>query len=327
MNDTPKSLRELWSCLKKNARSLLIYGGLPVLAVVSIVLFTAVLSGKAKTDLPATPSESGSSSVTPPSVPEESTPPEPDSQSSGTESSASESTPVSDPDPFSRPSLDAETLAAYRQAVEENQDVKAWLNIPGSNINDPVLQAHDNSFYLDKGLNKSYYYWGSIFAHFRNNMSAADKLSRNTVLFGHNKNDGILFGDLLNFSEQSYAEEHRFITLTVDDTTTYWVIFSVMDCEVNNEVFYYINANPTNDEMMDIVLQAMDRSFWDYDLEVDFTDRLLTLSTCTYKYTYASGTSREDVRFVVMARELRPGESAADFSALTPNADRRQPAF
>ena len=46
MNDKPKNLRELWAYVRKNARSLLIYGGLPVLAVISIILFTVVLSSR-----------------------------------------------------------------------------------------------------------------------------------------------------------------------------------------------------------------------------------------------------------------------------------------
>ena len=332
MNDKPKNFRELWAYIRKNARSLLIYGGLPVLAVISIILFTVVLSNRSQ-PVSAPFETSGANIPVSRTEPETSGPENDASDPSGVTSGAEEpsgsgsSSPVSDLDPSAQLSLDAETMQAYRDAEAENADVKAWLTIPGSNVSDPVLQAHDNSFYLDKGLNKSYYDWGSIFAHFRNNLTAADKLSRNTVLFGHNKNDGLLFGELMEFSDEQYAASHRIVTLTVGDTTTYWVIFSVMDCEVNNDVFYYINANPSNDELTDIVLQAMDRSFWDFDLEVDFTDRLLTLSTCTYKYTYASGASREDVRFVVMARELRPGEAVGDFAAISPNTDRRQPQF
>lgn len=322
MNEKPR-VRAVLQYIRENARNLLVYGGLPTLAVASVILFTIVLSGR--TNTVSEPSvESSTASVPPSSASDSSAANEPyESESVDSETSA----PVSDVDPSAQLSLDIGTLRAYQEAVEQNADVKAWLTIPGSNINDPVLQAHDNSFYLDKGLNKSYYYWGSIFAHFRNNLASVNRLSRNTVLFGHNKNDGLLFGDLIHFSDEQYAAEHRIMTLTIGEDTTYWVIFSVMDCEVNNDVFYYINANPSNDELTDIVLQAMDRSFWDFDLEVDFTDRLLTLSTCTYKYAYENGVSRDDVRFVVMARELRPGETVSSFNSISPNPDRRQPQF
>lgn len=215
------------------------------------------------------------------------------------------------------------------EAQKINSDVKAWLYFPGTKVDYPVLQAHDNNFYLEKNLEKKYSWWGSIFAHFRNNLSDASLLPRNTVLFGHNKDDGLMFGELLDLSELSYAKEHRYITLTLQGKTTYWEIFSVMDCEVNNEVFYYINANnPSDQEMTDIITQAQERSFFDYGIEVSAQDNILTLSTCTYKYTFPSGTYRDDVRFVVMARLLTDSQTFQEsWPELELNSDRRTPKF
>lgn len=215
------------------------------------------------------------------------------------------------------------------EAQEENNDVKAWLYFPGTKVDYPVLQAHDNNFYLEKNLEKKYFWWGSIFAHFRNNLSDIEQLPRNTVLFGHNKDDGLMFGELLELSELSYAKEHRYLILTFQEKTTYWEIFSVMDCEVNNEVFYYINANnPSTQEIADIITQARDRSFYDYDIDVSPQENILTLSTCTYKYTFPSGTYRDDVRFVVMARLLdKEALPEGPWPELTVNTDRRTPQF
>ena len=215
------------------------------------------------------------------------------------------------------------------EAQKTNSDVKAWLYFPGTKVDYPVLQAHDNNFYLEKNLEKKYSWWGSIFAHFRNNLSEASQLPRNTVLFGHNKDDGLMFGELLDLSELSYAKEHRYITLTLQGKTTYWEIFSVMDCEVNNEVFYYINANnPSDQEIADIIAQAQERSFFDYGIEVSTQDNILTLSTCTYTYTFPSGTYRDDVRFVVMARLLKDSQAPeGPWPEMEINSDRRTPKF
>ena len=48
-----------------------------------------------------------------------------------------------------------------------------------------------------------------------------------------------------------------------------------------------------------IITEARDRSEYDYDVTVSGTDKILTLSTCSYKYG-----RRKDVRFVVMAKLL-----------------------
>lgn len=310
-----KSIRDFARLLRDNWKNILFYIGLPGVAVASIVLFTvATLNRDAGIDYSF--SQSISQPVYRPST----------GQNASSQDGPSLSSAVEDPDPFG--SSDQQIAKDYAAALARNSDVVAWLQLPDSSINYPVLQAHDNNFYLDKDLDKSYSYWGSIFAHFRNNLTNPANLPRNTVLFGHNKNDGKLFGELLEFSDPDYAKAHRYLTLTIDNTTTYWLIFAVMDCEVNNDVFYYINANnPSDDEMHDIIEQSLDRSFYDYDLPVDSSDHILTLSTCTYKYTFPSGAYREDVRYVVMARQVREGETLNALPDPAVNPDRRTPNF
>ncbi len=314
--DVRRTIRDLVRLLRDNWKNILFYIGLPGITVASIVLFTlATLNRDVRADYSF--SQSISQPVYVPTI---------EQSASSSESPVSQASPVEDPDPFG--SNDQQIAKGYASALERNSDVVAWLQLPDSNVNYPVLQAHDNNFYLDKDLDKSYSYWGSIFAHFRNNLSDPTHLPRNTVLFGHNKNDGKLFGELLEFSDLEYAKAHRYLTLTIDNTTTYWLIFSVMDCEVNNDVFYYINANnPSDEAMSDIIEQSLDRSFYDYNLPVDSSDSILTLSTCTYKYTFPSGAYREDVRYVVMARQVREGETLTALTDPAVNPDRRTPNF
>lgn len=188
-------------------------------------------------------------------------------------------------------------------AVAVNSDTKGWLQISGTYVDYPVMQSGDNNFYLEKNLDKSYYWYGSVFANYQNDLSSVSSLNQNTVLFGHNKNDGLMFGSLVNYESSSYASAHPFITLLIGGEKTTWEIFAALDCEVNSDVFPYIQTALSDD----LITQARDRSFLDFDVQVSSSDKILTLSTCTYQYTYSSGKYREDVRFVVMAKLVEEG--------------------
>ena len=69
---------------------------------------------------------------------------------------------------------------------------------------------------------------------------------------------------------------------------------------------------------MNIITEARDRSEYDYDVTVSGTDKILTLSTCSYKYG-----RRKDVRFVVMAKLLEEDAPLQDSASLVVNADKK----
>ncbi len=208
----------------------------------------------------------------------------------------------------------------YAEAYASYTDVKAWIQIPGTYVDHAVVQSDNDSFYLEKGLGKSYNWYGSIFAHYANDLTSADALHQNTILFGHNKNDGLMFGSLVNYSDANYAQAHPFITLLIGDVKTTWEVFAALDCEVNADSFHYIKTSLSDDD----IANARSRSYLDFDTEVSSADKILTLSTCTYKYTYSSGKYREDVRYVVMAKLVDDGAVAPSVSA---NSDRITPTF
>lgn len=64
-------------------------------------------------------------------------------------------------DPLAR--LEKIHLTLLKKLKEQNSDVIAVLEIPGTGIKYPIFQGPDNEFYLRKGLNKEYDIAGSIF--------------------------------------------------------------------------------------------------------------------------------------------------------------------
>lgn len=87
-----------------------------------------------------------------------------------------------------------ETVEAdFNKLKEKNADIKAWIKVNNTNINYPVVQANNNSFYLTHNLYKEQNSAGWIFADYRNNLETLDK---NTILYGHNRLNDTMFAEL-----------------------------------------------------------------------------------------------------------------------------------
>ena len=60
----------------------------------------------------------------------------------------------------------------FAKLKEENQDICAWITIPGTNVNHPVLQrSDDDTCYLERNCPGKASPYGAIFAQ---NMNALD---------------------------------------------------------------------------------------------------------------------------------------------------------
>ena len=81
------------------------------------------------------------------------------------------------------PSVDRQ--AELAEARAKNPDTVAWLYIPGAEVDDPVMQAEDNGYYLKLDENGEYAMWGCYYAHCENEIGSRDKLDKNTTIFMH----------------------------------------------------------------------------------------------------------------------------------------------
>lgn len=98
-------------------------------------------------------------------------------------------------------------FAALRE--EANPDIYAWICIPGTRIDYPVLQhPTDNSHYLSHNLDGSEGYPGCIYTESYN---AKDFSDFNTALYGHNMKDGSMFAGLHRFEDAAFFEGHPYI--------------------------------------------------------------------------------------------------------------------
>ncbi len=163
-----------------------------------------------------------------------------------------------------------ETYTLDKRILEDNPNTVGWLIVSGTNIDYPVLQYSDNSYYLNHDFNNQYNNTGWIFMDYRNHLD-----DQNIVIYGHHRRDGSMFGstDLL-FNKDFYKENQEILLITPEETITY-VIFSVYS---TNSKDNYTNQN--FDNFRETLELFKNRSKIDFDVSLDGIKQIITLSTC-----------------------------------------------
>ena len=132
----------------------------------------------------------------------------------------------------------------------ENEDIVAWLEIPNTNINYPILQGKDNSYYLNHNYKKQYSASGSIFLDKDVDMELP---SSNFLMYGHRNKRGIMFENLYKYNDESFYNEHKTINFTTLKEDSKYEILAVFKSRVyyvneKNVFRYYFFTNAENEE-------------------------------------------------------------------------------
>ena len=90
-----------------------------------------------------------------------------------------------------------------------NPDIVAWIYVPDTPINYPVVQGADNEEYLHKAFDGSTGWLASAGTIFLDSTNKSDLSDRNSALYGHHMNDGSMFASLADFVDQSTFDSHR----------------------------------------------------------------------------------------------------------------------
>lgn len=164
----------------------------------------------------------------------------PSSETDPTDLSApSSAEPVPTPE---RVSLEALGVPVPEKAVdfpklreEVNADIYAWIYIPDTAIDYPVLQhPTDNAYYLEYNLDGSKGYPGCIYTENYNKKDFSDPV---TVLYGHNMKNGTMFADLHKYEDSKFLTEHPYIYVYTEEGLLAYRIFSA--CEYTSEHLLY----------------------------------------------------------------------------------------
>jgi sortase B len=163
---------------------------------------------------------------------------------------------------------------------EINEEIYAWITVPGTDVDYPVLQSStDDGFYLDHDVNKESAFAGAIYSEQKN---AKDFSDPNTVLYGHNMKNGSMFASLHRFEDREFFDENREILVYTPDHIYHYEIFAAYTYDNRHLLnsFDFEDPDVFRDYLEEIYsIRAMNAFFLD-DPIVTNEDKILTLSTC-----------------------------------------------
>jgi len=158
-----------------------------------------------------------------------------------------------------------------------NSDTKGWIQVKGTNINYPFVQAKDNDYYLTRSFDKSYNNAGWVFLDYRNNIN---NLNKNTVLYAHGRLDTTMFGSLKNILKSGWLNDtdNYVVKLSSEYENTLWQVFSVYKIPTTSD-YIKVNFN-SSEEFKTWSSMLLNRSAHNFNTSVNEIDKVLTLSTC-----------------------------------------------
>jgi len=187
----------------------------------------------------------------------------------------------------------------FNNLLATNKDVCAWLYSPDTVINYVVVQGDDNDNYLHHKLDGTYNASGTLFidCECSPNFSGA-----NTIIYGHNMKDGSMFASLHNYVDQDYYDKHPVMYISTPAGDYKLEIFSCFTCDFDADTYTLSFASEA--DYSAFLNKMASQSNVKTNVSVDSSERIVTLSTCTYEY--------DNARYVVMGK-LVPldGETAS----------------
>ena len=200
-------------------------------------------------------------------------------------------TELEDTDPVEDAASESEPEAPpYESPVDfaalqaENADIYAWLYIPDTDINYPVLQSTGriSNYYINHNVQKKRDSNGSIFTEFQyNGQDFSDPV---TVVYGHDMRSGQMFGTLQKlYSDEDAFGDHGEVLIFTPEAEYHYRVFACVPYS-GILLFYTYNNFETPEDVSDFLADLRSaRGFGtnlDQDVEVGEDDRLLVLSTC-----------------------------------------------
>jgi len=175
---------------------------------------------------------------------------------------------------------------------EINEDVYAYIYIPDTEIDYPILQhKSDNSYYLNHCIDGTKGYPGCIYTEKENSKDFTDP---NTVIYGHNMKNGSMFHDIHLFEDRDFFDENKYVYIYMPEKVLEYEIFAVYTA--------------TDDHLLYICDYSDERSFGEY---------LEGIKNKTSSYMYSK------TALIREQTELSPDDRIISLQTCTRNEDRR----
>lgn len=168
-----------------------------------------------------------------------------------------------------------------------NEDIIAWIEIEGTQINYPILKDNGNLYYLKHNYLKKYNSKGSIFTLDKQPFEKDE-----TLLYGHNMRNSTMFSLLGDYLDKDFLFAHQKINIYTPICNYEGIIFSAYSIGIEKE-----KSNISNLNYEEKIKYYKNSSKIQVN-DVNITDKIIKLSTCSY---LNSKTSPTDQRYYIIA--------------------------
>ena len=194
------------------------------------------------------------------------------------------------------PEIDWDTLLA------KNSDVVGWIRFPQPEvINYPVVYCSDNDYYLHHTLELTYLFSGCIFIDMNNVREMTDA---NTIVYGHNMDDGSMFGELDKYRKEEFFNENQYFYFQTPDGGAYkYQVLAFYETLADSESYKIGFDSREQYQAFQEACQA--QSMYASQAQINPDAPMLTLSTCTNR--------AEDGRYLlqgILVETIKEGTTA-----------------
>ena len=176
-----------------------------------------------------------------------------------------------------RPTDDGEDNPTLKDLKKLNPDVKAWIQVPKTNIDYPVVQGQDDMEYINKNVYGEFELSGAIFLSCLNKDDFSDPYN---LVYGHNMKNGGMFADVADFTNKEYFETHQKGKLYLTDPTRKIRFFACMKVTAADAKIYHPDGY-RKENLKDLLDYIQANAVQYRDVNVADENSLIALSTCS----------------------------------------------
>lgn len=180
---------------------------------------------------------------------------------------------------------------SYRPTIEEdsslealqkmNPEVIGWISVDNTNIDYPLLHSQTNSKYVNTNVEGEFSLSGSIFLDCRNTGTFTDV---NNVIYGHHMQKNAMFGELSNFEDPTYFDQHPNGRLFYDNEWHDIDFFAFLYTDAYDPIAF--NATLTGSEQAKSYYEYIKEKAINFKtLPFEQNEHYIALSTCATEST------------------------------------------
>lgn len=212
------------------------------------------------------------------------------------------------------------TFYDYNKLNKINPDISGWISINGTEINNPICLYKENDYYKTNNYEGKSSKFGALYFGQGTDL---ENQKINTVIYGNNLGNNMMFSDLLKYKDTEFATKSQRIKLSTKKKTTEYEVFAVLTLtdnpahEKKNDFFDYSRTEFKDEFDFTMWISRIKlRSLYDCPVSIDYSDKILTLVTDSFEFPSA--------KTVVFARAVVNPSSIGKYP-LTVNSEPKLP--